>query len=421
MATSTLHAADRDVSRKADERRQSSSLAWEEAAVRLDLEQWIVDRLRHPVETSTSYLQLLRDSGSALCLPLLKVRHADRFSSAIGSLSFAADVQLRDCEAFAADRTWQAALLGLPCDGVSYSVVCDEDELSERETFRLLDLVARQLNRPQAAGSILFPGRGCRREFMGKLFGAMQSNRDVAVTGKPDCLGGLNLNDFAAEGIAAIVSPALLRKGQRIQGAKVAVEGFRALGQAISQRLARDGLRLVALSDNSGGIYRADGLILPDVNSQINREQVLFGYSQAERISRAEVLRREVDALILTAGSDEINPDNCGGIQAPIVIEADWNAVTPAAKPMLSARDTTVVPWVLSSAGMLIGAWFESHNANILAGKQELLTKIHTTLEKAFTEVCDYAEINNLSMDEAAIQIGLERAADCERACETHL
>ena len=283
MATSTIHAADRDVSRKADERRQSSSLAWEEAAVRLDLEQWIVDRLRHPVETSTSYLQLLRDSGSALCLPLLKVRHADRFSSTIGSLSLAADIQLKDCEALASDRTWQAALLGLPCDGVSYSVVCDEDELSERETLRLLDLVARQLNRPQAAGSILFPGRGCRREFMGKLFGVIRSSRDVVVTGKPDCLGGLNLDEFAAEGIAAIVSSLLLRKGQRIQGAKVAVEGFRALGQAISQRLARDGLRLVALSDNSGGIYRGDGLILPDVNSQINREQVLFGYSRAER------------------------------------------------------------------------------------------------------------------------------------------
>ncbi len=421
MPATTVHAADRDVSHKPDERRQYSSLGWEEAAVRLDLERWIIDRLRHPVEISTSYLQLIRDSGSALCLPLLKARHTDRFASAIGSLSFAADIQLRDCEALAMDRTWQAALLGLPCDGTSYTVVCDEDDLSERETLRLLELTARQLNRSQTSGSLLFPGRGCRREYMAKLFGAMQPDREVAITGKPDCLGGLNLDEFAAEGIAAIVSSILLRQGQRIQGAKVAVQGYGALGQAVSQRLIRDGLSLVALSDNSGGIYRAGGLILPDVNSQIIREQILFGYSQAQQVSRAEVLSSDVDVLIVTAGSSEINSENCGGIRAPIVIEADWNAVSSAAKEMLSARDVNLVPWILTSAGTLVGAWFESREAAILAGKQEFLSKTHATLEKVFTEVCGNAESNRLSMNNAAVQIGLERVADCTRLYNTHV
>ena len=97
-----------------DELAGNSGLAFEEAAAALDLESWIVERLRHPVDETTSYLQLVRDSGEAICVPLFQVRHSATFRSTIGSFALRSDLQLHTCAATAMERTWQAALLGLP-------------------------------------------------------------------------------------------------------------------------------------------------------------------------------------------------------------------------------------------------------------------------------------------------------------------
>ena len=75
-----------------DEFSRYPSLALEEAAAILDPEPWILDRLRHPAEVSTSYLQIVRDSGDAICIPLFRVRHSELFDTTIGSLSLGPDL-----------------------------------------------------------------------------------------------------------------------------------------------------------------------------------------------------------------------------------------------------------------------------------------------------------------------------------------
>jgi len=321
-------------------------------------------------------------------VPLFQVQHSALFGSTMGSLSLRPDLQLHTCEAIAMERTWQAALLGLPFGGASYGLVCDPDELSERELLRLFTCAAQRLRFQPGRQAIIFPGGSCRRECIAKLFAETRESGNLIVTGKPDCLAGLNLDRFQAEGLAAIVSGELRRIGKQPAAAKVAIQGFGPLGQAVSERLASEALVLVALSDNSGGLYRADGLIFDDIRSRYDREPVLFGYSEAEAISRADLLQVKSDVLVLTSGSNEIH-----------------------------GKNIQVIPWSIATSGALLGACFESCQSQITDSLRDLLFKTHACVERTLGAVVRYARDNEESVTQAARQIALERVASCARLC----
>ena len=391
-----------------------SMLAFEEAASLLDLEPWIVQRLRHPVEETTSYLEVVRDSGDAACLPLVAVRHSEMSGCAAGSLSLASGLQQRDCRAAAMERTWQSALLGLPFGGASYGLICDPAEWSEKELIAIIPTLARQLDQ-RRNGTVLFPGEGCCREFLGRL-GAHLRTGDVHITGKPDCMGGIDHNVFAAEGIAALVSGALRHAGRATIGAKVAIQGFGALGLAVSRRLAREGMRIVALSDTSGGIYRADGLILEDVATHFAQEPVLVGYPEAEHISRTELMSVEADVLLLTSGANQLNENNCQGVAAEVIVEADFNAISEDARNTLSGR-TILAPWFLATCGTLLGSHFEVYVSKILQRQEELLTRCYGIVGQVVGRILSASSEDDRSCEQAAYRLAIEAAASYLRAC----
>lgn len=393
-----------------------SLVAFEEAAAVLDLEPWIVQRLRHPREETTAYLEVLRDSGDAVCVPFLTVRHSERSGCAVGSLAVASGLQQRDCRVVGMERTWQSALLGLPFGGASYGLVCDPAKWSEKELIAIIPPLARQLDQHRG-GSVLIPGQGCCREFMGRLAAHLRHPRDVKITGKPECMGGIDHDAFAAEGIAALVSAALRHAGRATIGAKVAIQGFGPLGRGVSQRLSREGMRVVALSDSSGGIYRADGLILDDVTTRFGQGSVLFAYSEADHISRAELMSVDADVLLLTSGSNELNETNQKQVTAEVIVEADFNAVSESARNLLSEKRRLVLPWFLSTCGTLVGSYFEVRGSQILDQPDELLARCYGIVGQVVERILRYVEQHESSYEQAAYRLAIEAVASQLRVC----
>jgi len=417
MASTGLHPTPVDHDNSFGDFGCQTAVALEEAAAALDLEPWIVDRLRHPEEESTSYLQLIGDSGDAACVPLFHVEHGAAHSAAIGSFSLLPDLQLRACQMMAMERTWQSALLGLPFGGASYGLVCDPDELSERELARLLVLAAQRLPGRRGRRSVIFPGRGCRREFMARAGAELSANCAVTLTGNLECVGGIDVNQFIAEGVAAVVLAGLRNQRKTPAEAKFALQGFGPLGQAISARLVSEGLTVVAVSDATGVAYRSDGLILGDIRAQVAREGVLFGYAEADRITHAEMLRTEADVLVLASGPNEIHGNNWNAVAASLVVEAEWNAVTATAKERLAAKGASVMPWLVATSGALPGAYFESRDEQIGGDIAKLLARTKDWVQQVFQRVSDSAAGNDRSLDFAARQIAVERVAECLRLC----
>jgi glutamate dehydrogenase/leucine dehydrogenase len=176
-------------------------------------------------------------------------------------------------------------------------------------------------------------------------------------------------------------------------------------------------MKVVALSDNSGGVYRADGLIVSDVNARLAREQVLFAYTEAEHISRAEVLKVPCDALVLTSGSNEFNETNCGKLAAEIVVEAEYNAIGERAKELLASKKISVLPWFLATCGTLVACYFEAQRIQILARPQELLARCYGIVGQAAESVLQYGCQAECSVEQAAYRLAVEAAANYLRAC----
>jgi glutamate dehydrogenase (NAD(P)+) len=393
-----------------------SMLAFEEAAAVLDLEPWIVQRLRYPVHESTAYLQITRDSGDVVCVPFLAVHHNDSMGRTAGSLSLAPGLQLRDCQVVGMERTWQSALLGLPFGGASYGLVFDPSELSERELIALVRPLAHQFSRCRD-NVVLLPGRSCMRELLGRLSAETRDHARIAVTGKPDCLGGLDHSAFAAEGIAATISVALRHMGRPSIGARVAIQGFGELGQALSRRLVREGMKVVALSDQSGAVYRADGLIVSDITHRVAREQVLFGYAEADHVTRAAMMQLDADVLVLTNGSHEVNESNCSSLVASLVVEADYAGISDTAREVLLNKSVLTMPWVLANCGTLLASYFEVYGSEIRNTPEELLNRCYGVTGQAVERVLCHAEKAECYCEQATYRLAIEEAANRLRIC----
>src|SRR5512133_2337487 len=77
------------------------------AARVLDLEDWIVGRLRHPISETRFNMQILRDSGEPFTCPVLHVEHNTTLGRGCGAIDFAADAFVGSLVGRAMHSTWQ--------------------------------------------------------------------------------------------------------------------------------------------------------------------------------------------------------------------------------------------------------------------------------------------------------------------------
>lgn len=141
----------------------------------------------------------------------------------------------------------------------------------------------------------------------------------------------------------------------------VAVQGAGTMGGATAWYLHEAGMRVVALADAVGTLYRADGLDVPallegrDQYGEIDRSGVS---ADVEQLPREAVMSLPVDVLVPAAISYAIHEDNAASIAARVVIEAANAATTLRAEEMLLARGVPVVPGVVANAGGAAWAWW---------------------------------------------------------------
>src|SRR5512142_2682902 len=110
----------------------------EQAARTLDLEDWILQRLKHAEREITVNLPLLRDNGEAVTCTGYRVQHCSVHGPCLGPVLLSPEAHLAQVRALAAQISLQCALLGLPAAGSAGALVCDPEQLSERELRRVV-------------------------------------------------------------------------------------------------------------------------------------------------------------------------------------------------------------------------------------------------------------------------------------------
>ncbi|TWH19121.1 glutamate dehydrogenase (NAD(P)+) [Prauserella rugosa] len=174
--------------------------------------------------------------------------------------------------------------------------------------------------------------------------------------------GGLLLGDvIGGYGVAQACLGAAGAWGWDETTTTVAIQGIGTMGGGAAFYLHEAGMRVVAVADAAGTLYRPEGFDVPellelrDAYGEIDRSRLPEGVQQ---LARDAVLSVEADILVPAAISYAVTPDNAADVTAKLVVEAANSATTPEAEAMLAARRIPVIPDFVANAGAAAWAWW---------------------------------------------------------------
>lgn len=180
------------------------------------------------------------------------------------------------------------------------------------------------------------------------------------ITGKPLELGGLALRgDATAQGGYIVIKEMVATLAPNKKELTVAVQGFGNAGAFIADKLAHDGFKIVAVSDSSGGLRNYNGLDVNAVSRYKNQTGKVADKEQGEAIANNELLKSEVDILVLAALENQITADNANRIKAKMIVELANGPIDYAADKILAEKGIVVIPDILANSGGVIVSYFE--------------------------------------------------------------
>ncbi len=209
--------------------------------------------------------------------------------------------------------------------------------------------------------------------------------------------------------------------GIPFQDAEIAIQGFGNVGGTAARLLYKEGFKVVAVSDVSGGLYCKEGLNIYELlDFTKNNPDKLFEDYEAEgvvHITNAEVLATECTVLIPAAMENQINEETADSLRCRIVIEAANGPTSLEGDEILSRRGITVVPDILCNAGGVVVSYLEwvQNQQAIYWEETETNSKLKHVMDRSFEEVCEMAEDKNVSYREAAYMIAIQRVVEAKK------
>ena len=133
--------------------------------------------------------------------------------------------------------------------------------------------------------------------------------------------------------------------GLDLQHATVAIQGFGNVGGWATILCHQMGMKVVAVSDVSGGFDDPDGLDIPALVEHVQRNprHLIEGYTAAglQQITNPDLLELPVDLLFPAALENVITAENADRIKARIVGELANGPTTPRPTRCFSKRAST--------------------------------------------------------------------------------
>jgi glutamate dehydrogenase (NAD(P)+) len=389
----------------------------------LRLDSGLHEVLRLPKRELTVHFPVQMDDGSLRVFTGHRVQHNVSLGPTKGGIRYAPDVNLDEVRALAMWMTWKCALVGLPYGGAKGGVCVEPKKLSMRELEGLTRRFATEVSLligPE--GDIPAPDMGTNAQVMAWIMDTYSMHRGYTVTGvvtgKPAAVGGsAGRVEATGRGVTMVAARAWQKLGRSLDGASVAVQGFGNVGSVAARMLAREGARVVAVTDVLGGSYNRTGLDLPALEAHKLDHGELSSFSGGEAISNDELLALPVDILVPAALEKQIRVDNADRVRARMVVEGANGPTTPEADRILQEKGILVVPDVLANAGGVIVSYFEwvQDLQAFFWSEDEVIRRLEQLLHRAFGEVWDATERYETDMRMGAYAVGVSRVAEATR------
>ena len=345
---------------------ESMMSRFNEAANILGLDAETYEVLKTPAKQVIVSLPVTMDNGSKRVFEGYRVIHSNILGPAKGGIRYDMDVHLDEVKALAAWMTWKCAVVDIPYGGAKGGIICNPRAMSAGElerltrayTSALIDVFGPDQDIPAPD-----MGTGPREMawLMDEYSRAQGKTVNAVVTGKPLVLGGsLGRVEATGRGVMATALNAMQKLRLNPAQSTCAVQGFGNVGSNAASLLEERGLKVVAISDHTGGYYNAKGINIEDAIAYRNKNNGLMeGYRDAEKITNEELLELEVDVLVPAAKEDVITSHNAENIKAKLIVEGANGPTAAKADKIIYEKGITVVPDILANAGGVTVSYFE--------------------------------------------------------------
>jgi glutamate dehydrogenase (NAD(P)+) len=273
--------------------------------------------------------------------------------AAVGGVRMAPDVSLEECFRLARAMTWKNAAAGLPHGG-GKSVIFGDPRMSAEEKEQLVRAFARGIE--TLKDYIPGPDMGTNESSM-----AWIKDEIGRAVGLPAAVGGIPLDEIGATGfgLAACVDVASESVGLKLKGARVAVQGFGAVGKHAARFLAEKGCVLVAASDTGGTLADPNGLDIGALTKLKEAGRSLCESDSGTKLPSDAIVDVDCDIWIPAARPDVIRAENVSRLRARLVPQGANIPFSVEAEQALHARGVLVVPDFIANAGGVICASIE--------------------------------------------------------------
>lgn len=288
----------------------------------------------------------------------------------IGGLRMAPDVTTEECARLARAMTLKNAAAGL-AHGGGKSVLYGDPKMPEARKELLIRGFAHALRGEH--DYIFGPDMGTDEMCM-----AWVHDEIGRAVGLPRELGGIPLDELGATGwgLRHAVEAALEWCKFRLEGARVAVQGYGAVGRHAARFLAAQGAVLVAASDTGGTIHEPQGLNLEALSQCKAAGRSVADCAHGRKLDRDAIIDIECEIWIPAARPDVVHEGNAGRLRAKLVPQGANIPFTPGAEKMLAARGIVVIPDFIANAGGVICAAMEYHGASRTSAFETIAEKI---------------------------------------------
>ena len=400
----------------------------DEAAQILGYSESDIEPLKYPERELKVSVPVEMDDGSTRVFEGYRVQHSTSRGPAKGGIRFHPAVNNDEVKALAAWMTFKCAVVNIPYGGGKGGVICDPHKLSERElraitrrfTAAIMPLIGPEQDIPA-------PDVGTNAAVMGWMMDtySMLKGHCVhgVVTGKPIELGGaLGRNEATGRGVMFTTRNIMKKLGMEMKGTDVAVQGMGNVGSITAKLLHQEGMKVVAVSDVSGGVYKKDGLDIPAILAYLgkDRRNLLSGYEEdgMSRITNEELLELPITVLVPAALENQINGSNADKIRAKLIVEAANGPTAAEADPILNDKGVVIVPDILSNAGGVVVSYFEwvQNIQSVSWTEEEVNAKLERIMNNSFDAVYNIAQEKKVPLRTGAYLIAVDRVVKAKKA-----
>ncbi|GHD47400.1 glutamate dehydrogenase (NAD) [Marinobacter persicus] len=335
--------------------KQSTQLM-EQAASLGGISPTVLELLSGPGRVTSFRFPLKMDDGSVRIFQAHRACHTDALGPTRDGTRISIDLDAEECKALALVMSIKHAAGRIPAGGGKGGIAADPAELSRNELERLCRAYIRHL-RPSGP-NIDVPGAdiGTDMQCMAWMLDEYEQinghHAPAAVNDKPVILGGMPGGyEATGAGVFDVFQAAAEQVDFKLEGARIAIQGFGQVGSVAAQSFENAGCKVIAVREANSGVYAAEGLSIQELLNHREQHGSLEGFPGADSITNEALFACDCDVLVPAAVQGVITREVAETIKARILVEAANAPTTLEADEYLLNHGVTIVPDVLANAG----------------------------------------------------------------------